>query len=93
MSVVSGVTIVRAEDIATRDVVLWVATTIRQNALARKPPLGDEERLGRICSIYRPDVSCVIGVGTILWGDVGVVPPVDAVLRVIRASTAIGRPF
>ena len=39
MSVVPGVAIVRAENVSAGDVVLWVAAPIRQNALARKPPL------------------------------------------------------
>ena len=54
VTVGADITIVRAVDVAARDVVLRMAAAVGKHALARKSPFGDEERLGRIGRVNSP---------------------------------------
>ena len=92
MSVVPSVAIVRAENVSAGDVVLWVTASIRQNPLARMPPLRYLDWLGRGCSIIRADIARVIGFGALLWGDVCIMSPIHPIGRIRRPTSTLVRP-
>ena len=92
MAVGARVAVVRAVDVAARNVMVFVNRTVREDAFAGELPLAQEERLGRVRGVDGPNVACVVGVGAVFGGDHGQVSPIDTKHRVLRSSTALSVP-
>ena len=89
VAVGASVAVVRAVDVATRNVVVLVHAAVRKDACSGQFPLAQQERFGWVGGIDGPNVACVVGVGAVLRCDQGEVSPVDAVNSIVRAGPAL----
>ena len=69
MSVGAGIAVVWTVDVAARNVMVLVHTAIGKDAFAGELPLAEEEGFGWVGRVDGPDVTGVVGVGTVFWSD------------------------